>query len=215
MNYDLHIHTHYSRCSNLKPEIILKVAQRKGLDGIAVVDHGTMRGAALVHRLNKNKDFKIIVGAELKTQYGEVLAYNLNNEIKSNDLFEVLDEIKKQGALAVLPHPFAIGLGRKNFSYDISKIKNKLNALETFNGRCFFNCENTKAKQTAEKLDIAQTAGSDAHFAFEIGNAVTIFDDDLRQALKKRQTAVNGTTKTAFLGRGLSFVEKYLVRALK
>ena len=56
--YDLHIHTEYSRCSNLKPEILLKLAKKLKFDGIAVTDHNTIKGSLAVKRLNKDKDLK-------------------------------------------------------------------------------------------------------------------------------------------------------------
>ena len=82
MKYDLHMHTHYSKCSNLKPEILLKIAKKRGLNGIAITDHNVVEGALKVKKLNKDKDFEVIVGEEISTDAGEVLAYYLNKEIK-------------------------------------------------------------------------------------------------------------------------------------
>ena len=50
--YDLHIHSKYSACSNLKLKIILKFAKKRKLDGIAVTDHNTMKGALQLKKLN-------------------------------------------------------------------------------------------------------------------------------------------------------------------
>jgi len=125
MKYDLHIHTNYSLCSNLKPEIVLKVAKKKGFDGIAVVDHNEIKGALKVKKLNRDKDFEVVVSSEVKTNKGDVLAYYINKQIKSRDLFEVLDEIKQQGGLAVIAHPYRL-LPHLRFRYPIQKIKNKI-----------------------------------------------------------------------------------------
>ena len=35
-----------------------------------------------IKKLNKDKDFEVIVGCEVKTNYGDVLTYYLNKEIK-------------------------------------------------------------------------------------------------------------------------------------
>ena len=65
MKYDLHIHTNYSKCSNLKPREILKMAKKRGLDGIAVADHDTMKGGIAVFKENKNKNLEVIKGEEI------------------------------------------------------------------------------------------------------------------------------------------------------
>ena len=50
----------------------------------------------------------------------------------------------------------------------------KLDAIEVFNARTY--CGNEKALKAAETLNIAKTAGSDAHTIAEIGNAYTTLD---------------------------------------
>ena len=48
--------------------------------------------------------------------------------------------------------------------------------IEIFNSRCFPSKYNDKTKKYADKHNIKGLAGSDAHFANEIGNAgVNIF----------------------------------------
>jgi len=207
MKYDLHMHTFYSKCSNLKPNIILNIAKKIGLDGIAITDHNTIKGALVVSKLNKDKNFEIIIGSEIKTDYGDLLAYYLQNDIKSRNLFEVLDEIKKQGAVSSIAHPFR--LPHLRFRYPIDKLKNKIDAIECFNSRNFF-WSNKVAFNTAERLNIAKTAGSDAHFKFEIGKAYTIFDGSLRKAIKKNKTKLEGTTLYGPFGGLLSFFRNRL-----
>ena len=57
MKYDLHIHTKYSACSNLEPLTILRAAKKRKIDGIAVTDHNSLKGAIAVSRLNKDKKY--------------------------------------------------------------------------------------------------------------------------------------------------------------
>jgi len=208
MKYDLHIHTKYSSCSNLEPNILLKTAVTKGLNGIAVTDHNTTKGGLAVKKINKNKDFEVILGEEIKTNKGEILAFYLNEEIKPGNFEDVLDKIKQQGALAVIAHPFTVGITRRKTKIDFYKMKNKIDGIEAFNSRNIFGHSNKKAKLIAEKMDIAQTAGSDAHFAFEIGRAVTIFDSSLRKALENKKTITKGSNAWAFPIRSLSFFPK-------
>ena len=208
--YDLHVHSCYSPCSNLKPKTILKIVRRLELDGIAITDHNTIKGGMAVKKENKEKGFEVIVGEEISTNRGEVIGLYLNEEIeKGIDFFEAIDLIKRQGGLVVIPHPFSFGVIRKSVS-SLNEAKDKIDAIECFNGRCFFPWENSKAKKLAKKFDIACTAGSDAHFWFELGNGITMFEKkfSLIEAIRKKKTFVAGTIKCAYLGRGLSLIVK-------
>ncbi|MBW2976212.1 PHP domain-containing protein [Candidatus Woesearchaeota archaeon] len=210
MKYDLHNHTQYSRCSNLKPNLLLKIAKKRGLNGIAVTDHNTIKGAIKVKKLNKDKGFEVIIGDEVRTNYGDVLAYYLNKEIKCREFFSVVDEVKAQGGLIAVAHPFRISINPTlKFNYPIEKIKNKIDAVECFNARMLPG-NNGRALKLAKKLDIAMVGGSDAHFQFEIGRAYTVFGDDLRKAVKCKKTKVSGTILYGPFGGLLSFLRNRL-----
>jgi predicted metal-dependent phosphoesterase TrpH len=172
----------------------MKVAKKRGLDGIAVTDHNEMRGALKAKKCNKDKDFEVVVGSEIKTNKGDVLAYYINEPIKSRNLFEVLDEIKQQGSLAVVAHPFRILMPHLRFRYPLKEIRNKINGIECLNLRSSF-LANKQANNVCSKLKLAKTAGSDAHFSFELGRAATVFEGDLRKAILKRKTKVEEMRK--------------------
>lgn len=210
MIYDLHVHTKYSICSNLKLPIVLKIAKKKKLDGLAITDHNTIKGALKVASLNKNKDFEVIIGAEIKTNKGDVLAYYLNEEIKERDLFEVIDKVKEQGGVVIIAHPFRI-FPWSRFKLDIKEVANKIDGIEGFNSRNIL-LGNIQAIKVAKSVELAITAGSDAHFSFEIGQAVTKFEGSLIKAIKQRKTYVQGKTTLALVGGTLSLFLK--LRAL-
>jgi hypothetical protein len=215
MRYDLHVHTSKSGCSNLLAETILKTAKKRKLDGIAVVDHNTIEGALKVKKLNKDRNFEVIVGAEIKTDAGEVIGLYLKEEIKSRKLNEVIDEIRKQNGIVIIPHPFSRGIFRKGLSANLESIKNKVDAIEAVNGRCLFSSENRKALKFAEKFNLAKTAGSDAHFAPEIGKCYTEFEGELRKSLNDKTAKPFGRIGFSLFWRGLSFLEKYFVKRLR
>ncbi|MEA2038077.1 MAG: PHP domain-containing protein [Nanoarchaeota archaeon] len=210
MKYDLHIHTHYSACSILKPKTILKVAKKAGLDGIAVNDHNTIKGGVVVSKENKDKDFEVIPGIELATDRGHLLGLYVNEEIKSRDFFEAVDSIRKQGGLAIIAHPFRIVPHLRSNIKSID-VKKHLDAVECYNARTSY-FGNKSAMKFADKFDLAKTAGSDAHFSFEIGRCVTRFDGDITNAIKKQKTQVEGSNVTGLLGSTFSFFEKHLLR---
>lgn len=217
MKYDLHTHTIYSKCSNLKPELLLKIAKKLNFNGIAVTDHNTIKGSLAVSKLNKDKDFEVILGSEIDTSQGSILAYYINKEIKSRNLFEVLDEIKKQDGLAAIAHPFRLSLHKEHrFRYPIEKIKNKIDAIEAFNARNLPG-NNRKAIKVANKLKIPKIAGSDTHFAFEFGKACTLFEDNynLREAIKKNKTSIKGTIIYGPFSGFMSYAKVYIAKFIK
>ena len=207
LKYDIHNHTHYSSCSNLKPEILLKAAKEKKFNGIGVVDHGTIKGALKAKELNKDRNFEVIIGSEITTNYGDVLALYLNKDIKSREFFSLVDEVRKQDGLIIIPHPFRKSLNKNHtLGYPIERIKNRIDAIERFNARMLPFGDNEKAQRLAKKLGIAGTGGSDAHFRFEIGTGWTTFEDDFRKALKRKETRYEGRIFLGPLGGLLSFL---------
>jgi predicted metal-dependent phosphoesterase TrpH len=174
MKADTHVHTKYSVDSTNEPAEILR--RLRDLDGVCVTDHGTMKGALAVKKLNKNKDFKVIAGCEVKTSVGEIIGYNLNSEIRAKEPLEAIDEVHSQGGVVCVPHPFDLvrkeAIDRKAL-YEIAR---KVDLIEGVNGRTFwlFNCQ---ARSFAERFKKPVTGGSDAHFPSELGCVYTEFDD--------------------------------------
>ena len=44
MKYDLHTHSKYSSDGYIEPKMMVKIAAKVGLSGIAVTDHNTIKG---------------------------------------------------------------------------------------------------------------------------------------------------------------------------
>ena len=207
MKYDLHIHTNFSKCSRIKPEKLLKIAKERGLKGIAVTDHNTIKGGLAVSELNKDKDFEVIVGAEMKTVDGEILGLYLNEEIKSREMFAIIDEIKQQGGIAIIAHPTA--RFRRSLNQPCMELKGRIHGIEAVNSRAL-PLENWKAQKIASKFKFGTTGGSDAHFYYEIGRGYTEFEDDLRHAIKAKSTKVDGSILYAPIGGVLSKLRKMI-----
>ncbi len=195
MKIDLHVHSKYSFDCKLELSLILKYAEKLGLDGIAIVDHGTMKGGEKAKKISKN--IEIIVGAEILTDRGEVIGYFLNEEIKTRNFLDVCDEIKAQDGIVVLPHPFDIFRhGVKPSEKDVEFI----DGVEVLNSRCLLSKFNKKAQKFAFKHELIATAGSDAHTLEEIGHAGIIVDsiEDIRKGNVRifgGRTGILGLTK--------------------
>jgi len=169
--FDLHIHSKYSGDCIMAPITILKVAKKLGLDGIAIADHVTIKGAVETRRLNDDSDFLVIVGSEIETANKEdLIGLFLTEEIKSRNTADVIAEVKAQGGIIFWAHPFRVG---KNLLRP-EAIKS-LDLIEGFNSKTSAS-RNALAQQLARQYDKPVIGTSDAHEAVEIGNGKTLID---------------------------------------
>jgi len=215
--YDLHSHTKYSRCSINKPAKVLRLAKKRGLNGIAITDHNEIKGAKEVSRLNRDPNFEVIIGEEVMTDQCEVLVYYVKKRIKPGKYEDVIREIRKQGAICSIAHPFSGG-GRKNIhpEYFLNLSKKLLpDAIETFNARIIMDESNKLAKGLARELGLAETGGSDGHFPAEIGAGYTAFEGSLKEALKNRRCVSGGKSRFPFFHRSLTGVVILLKKVFK
>ena len=105
---------------------------------------------------------------------GELIGLFMNSEIKQGQLHEVYGSLKEQGAIIVIPHPF--DTYRKPLLKNLEEkerieIAKKADAIEGFNARCYLSSYNKTSQEFASSNSLPVTAGSDAHFPGEIGNA--------------------------------------------
>jgi predicted metal-dependent phosphoesterase TrpH len=202
MRFDLHIHSKYSYDSLMSPEIIIKIARKKGLNGVAITDHNTILGGIKASKVERAPDFQIIIGTEIKTELGDILGLFLNQEIKNRIFEDVVEEIKTQGGLVVLPHPYR---GHKN----LEKLIEKADLIEGFNARSGRK-DNEMSLKMATIMNKPLTAGSDAHSLFEVGRGVTIAGENLERELKNGRTSIQGWESNYYLSHGLSLVSEKL-----
>ncbi len=167
---DFHIHSCYSHDSLMSPESIVKQAKRVGLTCIAITDHGTIRGGVEGEKFAEKCGIKIIIGAEIKTDRGDLIGLNLNREIGSFCWHDVIREIQSQGGIVVLPHPFHDHLM-------VEEIATFVDFIEVWNSRCT-PIENSRAEALAVTLRKKRIYGSDAHCLSEIGLVKVPFNLD-------------------------------------
>ena len=173
---DLHLHTTFSGDSLIKPKEALKFAKLKGLDGFAITDHNSLKAYKILIEMNK-KDLIIIPGMEIETNIGEIIALFLREEIRMNDnnFFTILDLIKEQDGLVIIPHPFDfLRSNRLKMELLTDKIiNNYIDGIEIINSRIIFKKCVKKAIRFNQKYNLFETGGSDAHSNNEIGKAYT------------------------------------------
>ena len=184
MKFDLHIHTKYSLDGKEEPDKIAKFLKKAGFKGMAITDHDTIKGALNV----KVNDFIVIPGEEIKTDGGHILGIGIKEEIKSRVASIAVEEIHDKGGIAIIAHPFRF----------MKPNVEKIDAAEVINGRAFPR-QNKKAMEYAMRRRLPMTAGSDAHFMWEMGRAYTIIDaesiDDILDAILKGKTSVGSNTR--------------------
>ena len=201
MKLDLHLHTRCSFDSLNTPEDAIKSALKRGLDGVAITDHNTTEAWEEAERAAKKLGAKVVLGEEVMTPEGEVLGLFLKKPIKSRDFESVIGEIKEQGGVVVIPHPFdgwRPGMGKR-----LEEVVGKIDAIEVFNSRMLSAEGNEKARRFAEKHRLGMTGGSDAHSGGEVGNAFTYADakdlEGFRKAILNRKTKVSGVKSGLFV----------------
>jgi len=192
---DFHCHTRYSKDSLTSPESLMAASRKKGLDKVVITDHNTIAGAVAARQLDPQR---FIVGEEILTQEGELLAFFVSEEVPPGlPAYEAIRRLKAQGAFISVSHPFDV-LRCGWLPADLEAILPEIDAIEVFNARVIQRSANQGAQEFALAHRLRGTVGSDAHTAFELGAAYLVlpdFDDaaTLRQALPQaeRHTAVS------------------------
>lgn len=178
LKIDLHVHTCYSEDATTTLKEVMYYAKKNGLDGVAVTDHETLKGAL---KLARKSRLIIIPGLEVETLRGHILALNITTLIPPNlSLTETVQKIHDAGGVAVVAHPAVVlktGLGLKITS------NSNIDAVEVINSASFpFFLSTYLGRRLAQRLNLPQTAGSDAHHALEIGAAYTLVNADSNTA---------------------------------
>ncbi len=174
---DLHVHSAHSACSAFLPvRAIEKIALRRGLGAIAITDHNTIEGALELKALARR--IQVIVAEEIKTREGEIIGYFLAEKIPAGlPVNETIQEIRRQGGLISIPHPFDT-LRTSRITRDaLEEIISEVDMLETFNSRDVFQKPDLDFIEKSKRLGVIQVAGSDAHQPWEIGKSFAIMDE--------------------------------------
>jgi hypothetical protein len=169
IDVDLHMHTDHSYDCATPVEVLLAEARARGLGAIAITDHNEISGAK--EAVLKADGVKVIVAEEVKTaDQGEVIGLFINEKIERGlTLQETIEEIKRQGGLAYVPHPFDRMHSVPDYEHLLAVIDD-IDAIEVFNPRVAIAEFNEEAVRFAAKYRIPAGAGSDAHVTQGLGS---------------------------------------------
>ena len=169
IDVDLHMHTDHSYDCATPVEVLLAHAKMRGLGAIAVTDHNEISGARDARA--KANGIKVIVAEEVMTaDQGEVIGLFIEEKIpRGMTLQETIAEIKRQGGLVYVPHPFDRLHSVPDYEHLLA-VLDDVDAIEIFNPRVAIAEFNEEAARFAAKYRIPAGAGSDAHVTQGLGS---------------------------------------------
>jgi len=206
LNVDLHMHTNASFDSNDSTVAKLKMAEKVGLDIIAITDHNSIDNALKAQEIvpKLRVKLKVIVGEEISTDKGEVIGLFLEKFIKPGKLQTVIENIKSQGGIIYLPHPFKRSeVTKTNFIKDID-------IIEVWNARSSYE-QNYKALIFALQQGKLMACGSDSHIISELGRCRMIVDTitSVKDSLSVEMflNLIRNASKIKIIGTNRNFIK--------
>ncbi|HUL61663.1 MAG TPA: PHP domain-containing protein [Methanocella sp.] len=172
LRFDLHVHSDHSPDGHSTVEEILRAAQRKGLDGVAITDHDTTSGAvrALEVRDRVAPGLLVIPGQEISTKAGHLIVLGLTQELPPGQpVRDTIAAAHRLGGTVVVPHP-------DQRTRHGMRIPPGADAVEVYNSRYILGVHNRMTTRKAGKRKLSAVAGSDAHVASMVGQAITEVD---------------------------------------
>lgn len=170
---DLHTHSTASPDGGITVDEYIKLIGEEKLDYIAVTDHDSTKNARSLHRTLGDK---IIIGQEVTCREGEIIGLFITETIKPNRPAEVVaKEIKKQGGLVYIPHPFeTIRKGLPKSLLD--SMVDLVDIVEVYNGRALVQNKGPEASVWARVNHKVTAASSDAHGLKGVGTAYSVIN---------------------------------------
>ncbi len=211
IDVDLHMHTDHSHDCATPVEVLLATAREQGLGAIAVTDHNEVSGAFEARDKAAEFGIKVIVAEEVKTaDQGEVIGLFIEQKIaRGMTLAETVAEIKRQGGLVYVPHPFDRMHSVPDYEHLLT-IVDEIDAIEVYNPRVAIGSFNEEAARFAAKYRILAGAGSDSHVAQGLGSVrVRMADFDGPEEFIEALREAEITTKPSSLlyVQALKFLE--------
>jgi hypothetical protein len=172
---ELHCHTCYSKDSLMTPAKLLATARRKRIHRLAVTDHNTIAGALEAQSLDPAR---FIVGLEVMTTQGELLAYFVKHNVPAGlSPEETIQQLRSQGAVIGVSHPYDSIRHGSWEEGNLRRILPLIDAVEVFNARTMTMHPNKRALALAQSQGKLGLAGSDAHHPSEVGAVMMKMDD--------------------------------------
>lgn len=195
---ELHAHSSLSHDGRDPVDLLLEQAEAVGLDALAVTDHDEIEASLEAAKLAPDYGLVGIPATEVTSDVGHIIALGVTERIDPGLSYdETLDRIQEADGISVIPHPFQ--KSRSGVAPNISdEALARADAIEVYNSRLLTGRGNRKARYFAERHDLPKVAGSDAHIAEMVGQAVTQIDaaeptvTGIVEAIREGRTEVGG-----------------------
>lgn len=216
MRFDLHVHSSYSDGHD-DVKSILEAALMKGLGGISITDHDTLKGSLVARRLIREykMDIVLIPGVEVTTSEGHLIILGAEElPPKGRSPEETIDQAHDLGAVAVVPHPY------HPFRHALWRIP-RCDAVEVYNSKHLFGIANARARLGASRQHLPMVAGSDSHFAATVGLGVTGIEAEDTEgaisAIREGRTFIEGrrTSPKYFIGNTFHAIYREIGRGIR
>jgi predicted metal-dependent phosphoesterase TrpH len=213
LRVEFHCHTIASKDSLTRPRDLVEACRRKGIDRVVVTDHNTIAGARAARALDPER---VIVGEEILTTRGEILAAFVTEEIPAGlTPQETIRRLKEQGAFISVSHPFDRFREGGWREEDLLEIFPLVDAIEVYNSRCMLPRFNREAKRFAEEHNLAGTVGSDAHAPFELGRSLLMLEqfegpEEMRKVIRNAKFATRWSPPWFHLSSRYATIRKRL-----
>jgi predicted metal-dependent phosphoesterase TrpH len=202
---DMHLHTLYSDGTASVTDLLDHVERHTDLDLVAITDHERIDGALRAREIHAAREysFELVVGEEITTRRGHVLALFLEERVPAlRPLIETIERIHAQGGVAIAAHPLAPltpSLGRRSLLklHAQREARHRLDAIELMNPSAAGRARRTaRIRLNASVLHLPAVGNSDAHVLDGVGSAWTWFPGvgaaDYRAALLAGTTRADG-----------------------
>lgn len=168
---EFHVHTKSSKDSTLNFMFLKLACKIKGVNCIAITDHNEIAGALKCKENFEKKGISVIVGEEIFTKDGEIIGLYLKDKIEPGKTCEeTINQIKKQGGLVYIPHPYEPYREKTVLKEKcIKDFQNDIDMIECHNGRNRELSISNYQENICNNYHLRKVVGSDAHTFFEIG----------------------------------------------
>ena len=174
---DLHCHTRASFDSLARPRDVARAASERGITHLAITDHDRIEGA-LEARATAPSGLTILVGEEIKTTSGDLIAVFLDHAVPSGmSPVETIAAVREQGGLVGIPHPFDSLRNSMAKGESLAALAPLIDWIEIHNSR-LIGSGNQSAADFAVAHGLAGVAVSDSHSVLEVGVSYTVLEGD-------------------------------------
>lgn len=125
LEYDIHIHTESSSCSNQSPKEVVEKAESIDLDGIAITNHNEISGVQEARDYASELD--IISGTEITTDSGDILSLFIDEYPTSTKPVDIVEEVHMNNGVVILAHP--CDPLRNNYGHHNRRLIKKVDAV--------------------------------------------------------------------------------------